>query len=123
MATFPNLRPAGRSWTMGDWAQRQNVSLDGSDYRMRYGDQPTGDSLSLTFPNLRESAVIQLVDHYRGQFGSHLPFALSAGVIAGMSSDFITPAGQSWRYASAPSVRWVRPGVANVTLSLITSFA
>ena len=108
---------------MGDWAQRRNTSLDGSDYRMRYGEKPFGDSLSLTFRHLRESAIIQITEHYRGQNGSHLPFALSAGVTAGMGSDFITPAGQSWRYASAPSIQWVRPGVANVTLSLVTSFA
>jgi hypothetical protein len=56
--------------------------------------------LSLTYNSLTESDITLIYDHYDGQQGSLIPFALSAEVWAGYDSVPVDAANYQWRYAN-----------------------
>ena len=84
------------------------------------GSEPIGTSLQMSFQNLTEVVVLSITDHYVQAKGTFETFALPVAVFAGMT-DYgkVTPDGQVWRYAAAPSIGWVSPGIANVSVSLV----
>jgi hypothetical protein len=94
------------------------MSIGGFETRVLHGSRPVGDALSLGFNNLLEADARLIKDHYRTQNGGFYAFYLSNEVLAGGAYN-PTPSGQLWRYASPPSVEWVRPGVATVTVELV----
>lgn len=120
IADFPSLTPSARAWTPGTQPMTAFTSLAGAEVRVLHGSTPIGTQLQLTFSNLLEATANQITDHYLLARGTFELFDLPAAVYAGMSSySNIKPAGSLWRYASAPSVDFVAPGVQNVTVSLL----
>lgn len=94
-------------------------TLSGYEARIIVGAKAVGASLKIGFENLRESDVLAITNHHIVAKGSYDTFALPADVHAGMSSyGTVTPASSSWRYASAPAVSWVAPGIATVSVTL-----
>ena len=95
-------------------------TLSGYEARILLGSKPVGTSLSMSFSNLLENELLKITDHYLKAQGTYDTFALPSSTYAGMTNfGSVTPASFSWRYASAPSVDWVSPGIGNVSVSLV----
>ena len=119
IAAFPKVKPSSRGWTPGSPPMRSFGTLSGYQARVLLGDKPVGTSLSLGFQNIQESVFLLIMDHYIAAKGSYDTFALPAEVFAGMqSSSKVTSSGFTWRYASAPTVTWVKAGIGNVSVQL-----
>lgn len=118
-ASFPALEPAVRTWTMGAQPMQSFVTLSGHETRVLLGYNQVNTVLSLEFTNLKEDAALEIVAHYRGALGTFNSFAVPSAVFAGMArASEVLPAGQAWRYAAPPSIQWVSPGVATVSVEL-----
>jgi hypothetical protein len=97
--------------------------LSGYETRVQYGSQAIGASLSLSFQNLKEVKVSELVAHYTTAGGILNFFSLPAETTAGMSSTAAAPIlSARWRYAEAPGIEWVAPGIASVSCNLVSVF-
>lgn len=118
-SAFPDIAPSARSWTPGVMPQSEFVTLSGYQVRTSHSDVLVGGRLELGFENLRETVARQIVDHYQAQQSTFDAFPLSAGVWAGMGSDYVTVTGQQWRYAGPPGVSWAAPDVMTVNVSLV----
>jgi hypothetical protein len=120
ITAFPSLAPTARAWTPGVQPVTNFTSMSGYEVRVMLGADPIGTSLSLTFENLKEASIKQITDHFTLAKGVYEVFSLPAAVFAGMSTySQVTPSGQSWRYAAAPSISWVGPGVGSVSVELV----
>ena len=120
MADFPSLRPTARTWTPGMPPMQAFSSLSGYEVRVRYGSVMVGAQLSLAFDNLLEADAHAITAHFSGENGSYGAFDLPSAVFAGMaSSSQVTAAGTKWRYSAAPTVAYVAPGIASVSVELV----
>ena len=121
VTAFPALEPSGRTWVPGSQPVKSFVTLSGFESRVMLGSEPLGTSLQLSFQNLTEAAVIAITNHFGLAKGTFESFALPDEVFAGMATpDSVTPAGQVWRYTGPPSVAWVAPAIANVSVSFVS---
>ena len=116
---FPDIAPSARSWTPGVMPQSEFMTLSGYQVRTSHSDALVGSRLELGFENLQEVVAKQIIAHYQAQQSTFEVFTLSAKVWAGMDSDYMTPAGQKWRYAGPPGVSWSAPDVVTVSVSLV----
>ena len=120
MASFPDLRPSARSWTAGQRPISTFVSMGGTETRVLHADRATNQSMTLAFSNVSEAVAKQVTDHYEGQMGSFMTFALPSGVMAGWSNGAdAKPAANGWRYAGPPQLDFVAPGIVQVSVSLV----
>ena len=120
ITAFPEIQPSSRTWVPGSQPVKTFATLSGYESRVMLGDQPVGTSLQMSFQNLTEAVALSVIDHFSKAKGTYETFSLPASVFAGMTdSGKVTPEGQAWRYAAAPSVVWVSPGIANINVSLI----
>jgi len=89
--------------------------------RVVTGNRMVGQGLSLTFANLPEDQANLITTHYNGQLGGFMAFEASAEVFAGWGLGQISskPAGNRWRYAGAPQMAFVAPGIMTVSVDLI----
>lgn len=119
ITAFPAIEPSSRAWVPGSQPVKSFSTLSGYESRVLLGAEPVGTSLQMSFQNLQEVVVLRITDHFVKAKGTYETFALPDAVFAGMT-DYgkVTPDGQVWRYASSPSIQWVSPGIANVTVSL-----
>lgn len=118
---FPAIRPSGRAYQPPRFPMQTFATLSGYETRVRYGSHSIGAVLSLSFQNLKEAQVNEVLGHFAAAEGAMHFFGLPAEVAAGMSSTAAIT-GARWRYADAPSVEWVAPGVASVSCSLVSVF-
>jgi hypothetical protein len=95
-------------------------SLAGYEVRVVHGNLPTGGRLSLSFGNVLDTDAKLIAEHYAACLGTFAVFDLPASVWAG-SPTFasLTPGSLKWRYADAPRVDFVSPGIASVSLTLL----
>jgi hypothetical protein len=127
MADFPELTPSSRSFTPAVYPQRSFRTLSGVLARRTFGNSPYGAKLDLQYANVADTAVNTLLDHYHSQTAANQRFRLSANITAGMSSDVageVTSRAAArgnlrWEYAEPPKVESVRPGIYNVSISLV----
>ena len=121
MSQFPDLKPTGRSFTPGVVPVSTFQALSGREMRVILGDTMHGHSLQLSFSNIQEAVVQQILSHWYACLGTALDFTLPSNVWAGWAeySSAITP-GQKWRYTGQPSVEGVSPGIMNVSVELIS---
>ena len=120
VAAFPAVKPSSRAWTPGTPPAKSFNTLSGNETRVLLGAKPIGTSLSMSFSNIKESVVLQITNHFFIAKGSYETFTLPPEVFAGMTSyGSVTPSGLVWRYASAPSVDWVAPGIGAVSVDLV----
>lgn len=121
MATFPALRPATRQYSMGQFPVTTEIGFGGGNIRFLHGTSSSGHTLELGFIYLQESEAKLIRDHYRGQNGSHVAFALSAEAWAGHTSmTDLVPVTTLWRYADAPQETHRDAGFMDVTVSLVS---
>ena len=121
VAAFPSLRPASRTWTPGTQRSTTYTAVSGFESRVLHGNKAVSSQLSLSFSNLLEGEVDLITAHYLLAKGTYETFSLPAAVFAGMASTAqIDPSGFAWRYSAAPTVSYVSPGIASVTVALVS---
>jgi hypothetical protein len=101
MAEFPSLRPNSRSISLGNTPQQEYAAVSGANVRFLYGTVRVQQKLSMSFNAITESELYLIYDHFNGQEGSLISFALPAIVWSGYST---VPINSEWRYAGALSV-------------------
>lgn len=123
MATFPSIRPTGRTYSPGQFPIKTYRSLAGTTVKRVFGNRAFGHSIDLEFQNVSDTVTKQILDHYYGQYGSYNRFALPDAVFSGMSSSLEgtvqSPSSILWEYAEPPQVESVFNGRSTVTVRLI----
>jgi hypothetical protein len=120
---YPTIRPTARSFSAGDYPVKTFKAQSGAEVRILYGSKRTGMTIELTYQNIADSLADDFVAHYdevKGQFGTFaLPSELRAGWGGSQSALDATGTGVTWRYAEAPSISSVRPGISSVQVQLV----
>ena len=123
---FPTLVPSSRAFTPGRFPQKVFKSQSGSETRILYGDKETESTLDLSYRNIADTSADDFVIHFRSVKGTYNTFRLNAvgntnakGGWTGSTDAIGKPSGTAWRYASAPKITSVKPGVSNVSVKLI----
>jgi hypothetical protein len=118
MATFPALRPRSRSYNYGSYSVTNEATSAGS-VRFLHGDIPTDHQVQLGFVNLKQAEARLIRNHYRGQNGGQVPFALSPLAWAGHTNfDDLVPSTTLWRYADEPQEIQKNGGFIDVSVQL-----
>lgn len=119
---FPTLRPTSRTFDPGDWPIKAFRAQSGAEVRILYGSVRTGMKLELSYENIIDSQAEGFLTHFNETLGTLRTFQLSGDAQAGWSgseSSLSPPENSAWRYAQAPQLTAVRPGISTVTISLI----
>ena len=123
---FPNFAPSSRNYTDGDWPVKTYKALDGMEVRILYGAKQTGMALSVSYNNLTDAEADTFLDHYRQQKGTFLWFQFPAfdwgpqkGWEGANTAFGVSGRGNKWRYAEAPTITGVYPGISSVSVSLV----
>ena len=123
MANFPALKPTARSFQLGQYPVKTYRAMSGAVVRRSFGNKAFGYTLELEFANVSEATVNTIIDHYNGQQGGTLLFAIEVDVFAGYTSTLQgkvrDPGGIAWLYAEPPSVSSVIAGISTVTVKLV----
>jgi hypothetical protein len=123
MANFPALKPSARSFQLGQYPIKTYRAMSGAVVRRSFGNKAFGYTLDLQFENVGEDTVNTIIDHYNGQQGGTLGFAIATAVFAGytvtLQGKVRNPSGIEWLYAEPPNVSSVIAGISTVTVKLI----
>jgi len=121
---YPTLLPTSRAFNAGDWPIKTFRAQNGAEVRILYGSNRTGMQLELQYQNITDANADLFLTHYNEVRGTYGTFALPAtgakgGWTGNDSSIDVTGTGNNWRYAEAPTVQAVKPGVSSVTIKLV----
>ena len=123
---YPAIRPTGRSFDPGNWPVRTYNSQNGAEVRLLYGSKRYNLKLSLTYTNISDTGAAQFLAHYEETTGTFSTFQFEpdarVALFTGWQGDagaLSPPLGVDWRYAEAPKIESVRPGISTVTVSLV----
>ena len=118
--SYPTLNPSSRAYDPGDWANKQFNSVSGAEVRIRYGDKRYNAKLSLTYTNIPDEKASEFLVHYNAQYGTYQQFVLPTEVLAGWGAANYIPnqSVMQFRYAQAPRIDSVRPGISTVSVNL-----
>jgi hypothetical protein len=123
MANFPSIKPTARSFQLGQYPVKTYRAMSGAVVRRSFGNKAFGYTLDLEFANIPEATVNTIIDHYNGQQGGTLGFAIATAVFAGytvtLQGKVRNPSGIEWLYAEPPSVSSVIAGISTVTVKLV----
>lgn len=121
MSQFPALQPSSRQFEPGTVPVSTFMSLAGKETRIITGANAVSHSVSLSFANVSEQVVSQVMSHWYGRQGMALSFTLPSAVWAGWI-DYTAAVGQSqeWRYESAPKVTAVSPSIMSLSVQLVS---
>jgi len=123
MANFPALKPTARSFQLGQYPVKTYRAMSGAVVRRSFGNKAFGYTLDLEFANIPEATVNTIIDHYNGQQGGTLGFAIATAVFAGytvtLQGKVRNPSGIEWLYAEPPNVSSVIAGISTVTVKLV----
>ena len=105
MATFPELKPTGRTFTHGVYPHTRHGVYSGREVRVRHSNTSVGNRLRLAFGMVSTAEMLSVRNHYAGQLGGVLAFEIPDDLLAGVNTpaDF-TPAGHRWLYVGSPRV-------------------
>jgi hypothetical protein len=118
MATFPAIKPNGRSLNLGDYPQLEYVGTSGVSTRFLQNTKRVRQTLTLTYNSLTETNINAIYNHFDGQQGSLIPFTLPSEIWAGYSSIPISTLDYEWRYSGPLSITPTAPGRFNVVVEL-----
>lgn len=104
MADFPSIKPNARSISLGNTPQLEYNAPSGANVRFLQGTKRVQQRLSMSFNALTESELYSIYDHYDGQQGSIIPFALPAIIWNGYTTQPISSVDYEWRYAGTFTV-------------------
>jgi len=119
---FPDLRPAAREFTPGDWPSKRFNSQSGSEIRVLYGSRRVNAKLTLGYENIPDTTADDFLADYAAQYGTLRTFTLPVNVRAGWtgtSSAIDAPPNTKWRYESEPRVTSVYRGLSSVQVTLV----
>jgi hypothetical protein len=103
MADYPDLIPSSRRYSLGDVPAAASEWLGALEVSHRFGDATTGHRLSLAYDDATTDAEwLTIRNHWAGQEGGTLPFAVPAQVWCGHTGYGDVVGGLQWRYASPP---------------------
>jgi hypothetical protein len=118
--TFPNIKPTTRQFTMGTYPTKTYRSLAGTTVKRSYGNKPSGYQFSVSFENIRDTTLEQILSHYDDTDAGFRRFALPVALFAGMDdalrARIQSPNGIQWEYAGAPKVQSVFNGLSSVSI-------
>lgn len=121
-AQFPGIKPAERSFRLGQYPVKTYRALSGATVKRAFGNRAYGYELQLSFNNISDAVTAQLIDHYDATKGGFERFTLPAELFAGMSttltSKIQSPTQIKWEYVNPPEVRSVINGRSTVTINL-----
>ena len=118
---FPALKPSSRNFSPGLVPLTSFKAMSGKETRVITGSAPVSHTCSISFQNISEAIVKQVLDHWYGRQGTALAFTLPPEVWAGWS-DYLSAvnAEQEWRYESVPAINAVSPGIMSVSVQLVS---
>lgn len=121
-AQFPGIKPAERSFRLGQYPVKSYRALSGATVKRAFGNRAYGYELQLSFNNITDAVTAQLIDHYEATSGGFERFTLPAELFAGMSSTLAnkiqSPTQIKWEYVNPPEVKSVINGRSTVTVDL-----
>lgn len=119
---FPNIKPASRAFSPGDFPMKMYKSQSGVETRILYGSRRTGGELTLSYENINDNIAAQFTTHYDETKGTYATFTLPSNTYAGTSSSYVNPGtGNAWRYAEPPQITSVKSGVSTVQVKLVAA--
>lgn len=121
-AQFPGIKPAERSFRLGQYPVKTYRALSGATVKRAFGNRAYGYELQLSFNNITDAVTSQLIDHYNATSGGFERFTLPAELFVGMSatlaSKIQSPTQIKWEYVNPPEVKSVINGRSTVTINL-----
>ena len=123
--SFPNIKPSGRTYSPGTYPQTKFEAQNGSVTVVRFGSRRVDSKLSLSFSNISDAKAADILANYErvNRVWDYVTFSAANGSVgAGSLVSYIQESGGSglrWRYAEAPSVVSVVPGVVNVQCKFV----
>lgn len=121
-AQFPGIKPAERSFRLGQYPVKTYRALSGATVKRAFGNRAYGYELQLSFNNISDAVTAQLIDHYDATKGGFERFTLPAELFVGMSATLAnkiqSPTQIKWEYVNSPEVKSVINGRSTVTINL-----
>lgn len=121
-AQFPGIKPAERSFRLGQYPVKTYRALSGATVKRAFGNRAYGYELQLSFNNISDAVTAQLIDHYDATKGGFERFTLPAELFAGMSATLAgkiqSPTQIKWEYVAPPEVKSVINDRSIVTINL-----
>ena len=104
-AIFPTYIPADRTYLPERSVFTTHRTYSGKQTRVKHSNIKTGAQVRLFFPALPTADMLEIIAHYRGQFGRFASFPVPDEIFSGMDfpPDF-TPVGNLWAYVAKPAV-------------------
>jgi len=119
---FPTLVPTSRNFDTGDYPVKTFMAQSGVEVRILYGSKRVGMKMSLSYDNVADTAADDFISHFDETIGTFLTFTLPSQVTRGWSglAKAMTGSGSGikWKYAEAPLITSVRPGISSVQVKL-----
>lgn len=119
---FPTLQPTGRNFDPGDYPIKTFRSQSGSETRILYGSQRTNMTLELNYENITDANAALFITHFDEVKGTYQTFTVTSAVQTGWNGSSTTldvTGSNAWRYAEAPRITAVRPGLSSVQVKLV----
>ena len=126
---FPNIKPASRSFTPGNFPQTEFVAQNGAKSVIRYGNKKTDAKLSLGFSNITDSQANEILDLYNtvNSVYDYISFASSNALTGIDNNNLIFKKAEAdnsgvklrYRFDGPPTVTSVRPGISNVQCKFV----
>lgn len=119
---FPNIKPASREFSPGDWPIKRFNSQSGAEVRILYGSRRVNAKLVLGYENITDANAQAFLTDYASTYGTLRTFTLPANVRAGWTgaaSAIDAPPGTRWRYESEPRIQAVYRGISSVQVTLV----
>ena len=123
MAVFNPGIPTAINFKPGTYPQRSYRSLSGVVTKRTFGNAPSQATLEMSFDNIPDITANSIISHYHSQTTQNQRFKLGTPIL-NLSTALNTlevgyDSNLRWEYANPPEVTLVRPGITNVSVSLI----
>ena len=125
---FPNIKPASRSYIPGEYPQAVFTAQNGAVTTLRYGNKKTNARLTLSFSNITDAQVVEILDFYQEinadydfiQFNNTVLSGVSSITLrSNMSEKFGNGRQLRYRFESAPVVTSVQFNRSNVQCKFV----
>ena len=114
--------PTKRTFKPGSFPTKRFTSISGAGTQRLYGSKASDATLSLSFM-LNDSDTCKVLDCWNDAKGSYDTIELPDKFLAGSSPvlNCGVPGYLNWRWAEAPSVESLQPGLSRVQINLIAT--
>jgi hypothetical protein len=123
---FPNIKPSSRSYSAGAYPQTEFQAQNGAMSVVRFGSRRVDSELTLGFQNITDDQAVLILQNYErvNSVWDNVTFTGSnaaVGASSGLQSYLreVGGSGLRWRYAEAPNVTSIQPGISTVRCKFI----